>query len=158
MAEIFLKYWPSVTNRKPDFVLPFFHLKSDEFWHLYPNAGYETALRVTSQFKGISRLREVVEYASLDDDLFLLLTDAINRETIRQTLIRTYFPEYKDQIGSLITEAQQIGVYRESLIDEVEFPFSTRKPKAPTHADTKIRSAGFSSSHNALVQLHLRCM
>ena len=79
----------------------------------------------------------------MNDDLFVILADARDRETIRQTLIRTYFPEFKEQIESLIAEAQQIGAYRESLIDEVELPFSTRKPKAPSHADTKIRSAGF---------------
>lgn len=143
LAEIFLKYWPRVTNRKPDLAMPFFHLKSDEFWHLHPNAGYETALRVANQIKGISRLREVVAYANLNDDLFVLLTDARDRETIRQTLIRTYFPEFKEQIENLIVEAQQIGAYRESLIDEVELPFSTRKPKVSRHADTKIRSVGF---------------
>ena len=123
--------------------MPFFHLKSDKFWHLHPNAGYETALRVANQIKGISRLREVVAYASLNDDLFVLLADARDRETIRQTLIRTYFPEFKEQIEGLIAEAQQIGAYRESLIDEVELPFSTRKPRESSHADTKIRSAGF---------------
>ena len=143
LAEIFLKYWRRVTNRKPDLAMPFFHLKSDKFWHLHPNAGYETALRVANQIKGISRLREVVVYASLNDDLFVLLADARDRETIRQTLIRTYFPEFKEQIEGLIAEAQQIGAYRESLIDEVELPFSTRKPRASSHADTKIRSAGF---------------
>ena len=143
LAEIFLKYWRRVTNRKPDLAMPFFHLKSDKFWHLHPNAGYETALRVANQIKGISRLREVVAYASLNDDLVVLLADARDRETIRQTLIRTYFPEFKEQIEGLIAEAQQIGAYRESLIDEVELPFSTRKPRESSHADTKIRSAGF---------------
>ena len=143
LAEISLKYWRRVTNRKPDLAMPFFHLKSDKFWHLHPNAGYETALRVANQIKGISRLREVVAYASLNDDLFVLLADARDRETIRQTLIRTYFPEFKEQIEGLIAEAQQIGAYRESLIDEVELPFSTRKPRESSHADTKIRSAGF---------------
>ena len=143
LAEIFLKYWPRVTDRKPDLAMPFFHLKSDKFWHLHPNAGYETALRVANQLKGITRLREVVAYASLDDDLFLLLTNAVDRETIRQTLIRTYFPEKREKVESLIAEAQQIGAYRESLIDDVELPFSTRKPRTSRHADTKIRGAGF---------------
>ncbi len=143
LAEIFLRYWHIVTDRKPDLAMPFFHLKSDKFWHLHPNAGYETALRVANQIKGISRLREVVAYASLNDDLFLLLTDAVDRETIRQTLIRAYFPEKKEQIESLIADAQQIGAYRESLIDQVELPFSTRKSETPRHTGAKIRNAGF---------------
>ena len=44
LAEIFLKYWRRVTNRKPDLAMPFFHLKSDKFWHLHPNAGYENGV------------------------------------------------------------------------------------------------------------------
>ena len=143
LAEIFIRYWSRVTNRKPDISLPFFHLQSDEFWHLHPNTGYETALRVANQIKGISRIREVVAHACLDDELFLLLTDAADRETIRRTLIRTYFQEYIKQIGELIEEQQQIGAYRESLIDEVESPFSTTKPKRQTGAYTKVRDAGF---------------
>lgn len=67
--------------------MPLSHLRSDESWHLHPNTDYEATLRVASQIKGISRLREVVAYASLHDPLFLLLTDAVDRETIRQTLI-----------------------------------------------------------------------
>ena len=151
LAETFINYWSKVTNRKPDISLPFFHLRSDGFWHLHPNTDYEATLRVASQIKGISRLREVVAYASLDAPLFLLLTNAVDRETIRQTLIRTYFPEHQDRIESLIAETQQIGAYRESLIDEVELPFSTRKPKASSRAGTKIRSAGF---RQAIMQLY----
>ncbi len=143
LAEVFIRYWSKVTNRKPDISLPFFHLQSDEFWHLHPNTGYETALRVANQIKGISRLREVVAYACLDDGLFLLLTDPVNRETIRQTLIRTYFHEYKEQIGGLIAESREIGVYRESLIDDVESPFSATKPKASGGAAGRVRDAGF---------------
>lgn len=143
LAEVFLKYWPRVTKRKPDFVMPFFHLKSEGFWHLHPNAEYETALKVASQIKGVSRLREVVAHARLNDDLFLLLNDARDRETIRQTIIRTYFPKYKEQLESLIEKTQQIGVYRESLIDDVQLPFTTQKPKTRSQMDSTIRSAGF---------------
>lgn len=143
LAEAFIRYWSRVTDRKPDISLPFFHLQSDKFWHLHPNTDYETALRVANQIKGISRLREVVSHASLDDEFFLLLTDTVDRETIRQTLIRTYFHEHSEQVGELIEEAQQIGAYRESLIDEVESPFSTSKPRRRTGVNTKVRDAGF---------------
>ena len=143
LAEIFLKYWPRVTRRKPDLAMPFFHLKSDGFWHLHPNSGYETALKVATQIKSVSRLREIVANASLDQDLFLLLTDARDRETIRQTIIHTYFPECKEQIERLITETQYIGAYRQSLIDHVELPFSTKKLENTSQIDSKIRSAGF---------------
>ncbi len=91
LAETFIKYWSKVTDRKPNIALPFFYLKSDGFWHLHPNAGYEKVLDVADRITAISR-REVIAYVSLDDDLFVLLTDASNREIIRQTV---YFsPSY----------------------------------------------------------------
>ena len=143
LAEAFIRYWSKVTNRKPDISLPFFHLQSDEFWHLHPNTDYEKALQVANQIKGISRLRKVVAHASLDDEFFLLLTDVVDRETIRQTLIRRYFHEHREQIEGLIAESQQIGAYREALIDEDQSPFSATKPKVPNEAHTKVRDAGF---------------
>ena len=76
LAETFIKYWSKVTGRKPNIALPFFHLKSDGFWRLYPNPGYEKALEVADRITAVSRLREVVAYASLEDDLFVLFTDA----------------------------------------------------------------------------------
>ena len=48
LFEIFMKYWSIVTDRRPNLALPFFHLKSEGFWYHHANAGYETALRVTT--------------------------------------------------------------------------------------------------------------
>ena len=41
LFEIFMKYWSIVTDRRPNLALPFFHLKSEGFWHHQANAGYE---------------------------------------------------------------------------------------------------------------------
>ena len=143
LAETFIKYWSKVTNRKPNIALPFFHLKSDGFWHLYPNAGYEKVLNVANRITAISRLREAIAYASLDDELFVLLTDAGNRQIIRQTLICVYLLDFKQGIEGFIAEGQQITEYEQLLISEVEHPFSSQKPMAPIPAESPIRSAGF---------------
>lgn len=132
LFEIFMKYWSKVTDRKPNLALPFFHLKSDGFWHLQANAGYETALKVTTQIKTVSRLREIVAYVNFDDELFLLLTNTHDREVIRQTLIDTYFADFKADIESLITEGQQINKYRQALLQQVKQTFSSLQPLAPT--------------------------
>ena len=143
LAETFIKYWSKVTDRKPNIALPFFHLKSDGFWHLHPNAGYEKVLDVADRITAISRLREVIAYVSLDDDLFVLLTDTSNREIIRQTLIYVYLIEFKQEIEGLIAEGKQITEYEQALINEVEQPFSPQKLTAPIPAESSIRSAGF---------------
>ena len=143
LAESFMKYWSRITDRRPNIALPFFHLRSDGFWHLHANAGYEKALEVTDRIKAISRLREIIAHATLDGDLFVLLTDAQHREVIRQTLIRVYFPNLKNEIESLIAEERQIGEYKQLLIHEGKTPFSPQKPTAPIQEDTSIRRAGF---------------
>jgi putative restriction endonuclease len=143
LSETFMKYWTKITSRRPNISLPFFHLTSDGFWHLHANAGYENALETARSIRAISRLREVVAYASLDDDLYLLLTNTHHREAIRQTLIRVYFPDFKQEIESLIAEEQQIGEYRQLLIREVAQPFLTQKATEPSQAETPIRNAGF---------------
>ena len=143
LAETVMKYWVEVTDRRFNIAMPFFHLKSDGFWHLHPNPGYKKVLESARQIRSISGIQEVIAYASLDDELFVLLTDAGDRETIRQTLIHTYFSNFKQAIESLIAERQQIGEYGQLLIQEVEHPFSFQKPTAPIPEETPIRSAGF---------------
>ena len=143
LVEIFMKYWLKVSERKPNLALPFFHLKSEGFWHLHANAGYETALKVATQIKTVSRLREIVASASFDDELFLLLTNTHDREVIRQILIDTYFADFKADIESLITEGQQIGEYRQALLRQVKQTFLSLQPLALTKAENPIRTAGF---------------
>ena len=144
LVEIFMKYWSKVTDRRPNIALPFFHLsKSEDFWHLHANPGYETALRVVTQIKTFSRLREIVASASLDDDLFVLLTVPDDREVLRQTLIRTYLPDFKQVIEGLLTETEQISAYREELLQRVEHTFSIQKSIESTETEEPIRTAGF---------------
>ena len=144
LAETFIKYWVKVvTDRKPDIALPFFHLKGSGFWHLHPNTGYKNALRVASRIRSVSRLREVIAHASLDEDLFVLLTNPHDREVIRQTLIRTYLQDVEQDIENLLAEEEQIKAYRQELLQSVEHAFSLQKSIEPSQAEIPIRKAGF---------------
>ena len=51
---------------------------------------------------------------------FLLLTNTHDREVIRQTIIDTYFTDFKADIESLIAEEQQIDEYRQALLQQVK--------------------------------------
>lgn len=143
LFESFMKYWSVVTDRRPNLALPFFHLKRDRFWHLHANAEYETALRVVTQIKTFSRLREIVAYASLDSELFTLLTVPHDREVLRQTLIHTYFSEHKQAIEGILSETEQIRVYREELLRRVERTFSAQNHIKSVQTEEPIRTAGF---------------
>ena len=143
LFETFMKYWSIVTDRKPNLALPFFHLKNDGFWHLHANAGYETALSVVTQIKTVSRLREIISHAGFDGEFFYLLTNIHDREVIRQTLIDTYFTDFKQEIENLIDEEQQINNYSQQLIQQVDYVFASEHPAVPDETEDQVRTEGF---------------
>ena len=143
LVETFVKYWSVITDRKPNLALPFFHLKNRNFWHHYPNPGYENALKVVTQIKTVSRLREIMAYGYFDNDLFMLLTQPESREYIRQKLIDTYLAHKKQEIINLINEEQQISEYSDKIAEQVENAFISDGEFAQFKAENKIRKAGF---------------
>ncbi len=143
LMEAFVKYWTKITDRKPNLALPFFHLDKRLFWHLYANPGYETALRVVTQIKTVSRLREIVAFGSFDDELFALLVEPETREIIRQTIISTYLSDFKEEIQNLIAEERQIGEYSQKILEQVEHEFIALQQTAPIEAENPVRKPAF---------------
>ena len=82
---------------------PFWHLESDGFWHLhYP--GLELSKTSTPSTKW---LKENVRYASLDDDLWILLQNKAMRQRLRD-----YIVEYKlgGEDRGLLKVAENLGL------------------------------------------------
>lgn len=119
-VEGFLKYWHLVSLEKPRIFLPFFHLKSDKFWHLHAKDGNEKLLKQTRQMNSMSHLASVVEYASLDEELFLILHRAEAREAIRQKVLETYFPKQIEIFRAVIAENQEINNIEHLLLESAE--------------------------------------
>ena len=120
LVESFLKYWHLVNLDKPRIFLPFFHLKSDKFWHLYAKPGNEQLLAMTKQMNSMTHLASIVAFASLDEDLFLLLHRAEAREVIRRKIIEVYFPEQAEKFRLAISENQEINSIENLLLKEAE--------------------------------------
>jgi len=120
LVESFLKYWNLLSIEKPRIYLPFYHLKSDKFWHLHAKSGQESLLGTIHQFKSMSQLASVVAFASLDEDLFLVLHKAEARKAIRKTIIETYFPEQAELFRAAIAENQEINVIENLLLENAE--------------------------------------
>ncbi len=142
LVETFLKYWNCVTNRKPNPALPFFHLKSRSFWHHHPNPGYEKALEVVTQIKTFSQLRKIISHASLDQELFILLKEPLDRERLRKALVDEYLPDKMDDIQRIISEEQLISGFSKELLDYVQQDFAIELEK-PIESKKKIREPGF---------------
>ena len=130
-----IPYWPYRIEN------PFFHLKNDGFWNLYPYA-----LRDLKKAPSPSKLRKEGAYVTLDAPLFSLLGSPECREILRQTLIGTYFPDLRRKIETLAIEADA-QEYSELLIGRVESPFLPFLPRRNIESTQAVkppvRSAGF---------------
>lgn len=77
---------------KPNFALPFYHLKSSCFWKLVPKAGAAFAVTSSHSIKSMNALNEALEYADLDPALFRLLQSPETGKQVTDLLLRKYFP------------------------------------------------------------------
>ena len=120
LVESFLKYWHVVSLEKPRIFLPFFHLKSDGFWHLRAKSGKEELLAMTKQMNSMSQLASLVDFASLNEDLFLLLHKADARELLRRKIIEVYFFDQSEKFCALIAENREISNIEHLLLENAE--------------------------------------
>jgi putative restriction endonuclease len=71
--------------------MPFFHVRSDGFWHVVPRPGKEAFFEQSHRIHSIHQLHDTVLDARLDEELFTLLCAQESRDLLRTVLINTYF-------------------------------------------------------------------
>ena len=135
----------NASNRQPSLHNPFFHLKTNGFWHLEPS---ELQSRPAASTPGDAYLRNVDATAKLDESLFVLFVMPEYRAILRQTLISTYFSNIGYEIEMVVGEyrihrREHIKQYSEQLIQDTQHPFSMQKEVASIQVETPVRSAGF---------------
>jgi putative restriction endonuclease len=93
LSELFNLYWSIVMppDKHGNIALPFYHLKSDGFWHLQATPNNETA--ITVPIRSITKLQELVLGARLDEELYSALHAESKRNILRTVLIDTYFSD-----------------------------------------------------------------
>lgn len=71
---------------------PFWHLKTEEFWHFMPkNQGLDVNnLAPPGQTAPIGKMRNAINYAYLSNDLYDLILDKSSRNIIISTLLQSY--------------------------------------------------------------------
>lgn len=90
IASEFAKQWRKYVgdNKIPSVWTPFWHMKSESFWHFKP---IESKEQIDKLYKpSIGKMRAVVEHAYLDDLLFLYIRDNNKQEILVDVLIRNY--------------------------------------------------------------------
>lgn len=122
LGETFTLYWSRIVppDQRGNIALPFFHLKSDGFWHLIAQPGKEEILAATQKVASVTHLRELVLGAKLDDELFSLFRDEESRNVLRAVLIDTYFaPELQRGLLEQSTINTEAFTYSEELLEQV---------------------------------------
>lgn len=116
LIATFLKLWSHLEPvRKPDIGMPFYHLINDKFWHYQMKPGFEGLTKAKVKITTPSIIRETVEYAYLDNELWLLLQSESDRSVLTRTLIDSWFKERTQDIEPLL----QINAFAE-LQDQLQ--------------------------------------
>lgn len=96
---------------KPNPWTPYWHLYQEPFWHFFAKQGKEEridSLVPKGQTASVGKMREVIEYAYLDEELYSLLKDENSRSLLRDKLIAKYISPLSEKVLANI-EVNQIS-------------------------------------------------
>lgn len=79
-------YTKGIEHFHPNIGMPFFYMRNEPFWQLVPKVD-----GISPTANTITSLRRHYICANIDDELFLLLQNPKNRDTLRSTLKEKYF-------------------------------------------------------------------
>ena len=154
LLDTFNLYWARIMplGTKGNMAYPFPRLKSDGFWYLVPNPGYES--KIGMDFDSMTRLRQVCAGARMDDELFSLLMQPETRERLRMILINTYFaPEIRPALieqGKVNLAAYEYSMGLMGRGDAAEAGAGWEEP-GDSEKESQIRDQGF---RKAIVTLY----
>ncbi len=119
LIGFFKANWSKYVKTEHDlrFALPFYHMQTEGFWHLIPNAGCELWVQSKGVMRGLSNLETAVEYAEIDIELSILMQDVANRNFFRSIILEKYFKN-----SSIVSNSEEglkiIEEIRNQIVDE----------------------------------------
>lgn len=87
------------SNHNCQFALPFLHLTSDKFWKLVPRQGFENIMQFKTTMRSFANLNAAIDFAVIEEDLFLLMKETASINILKQVLLETYFPETRNNFS-----------------------------------------------------------
>lgn len=154
LIATFLQFWNQLgtEQHRSDIAMPFFHLRGDDFWHHKPAPGFEAAITSKVRFKTIKSLREAVQYAYLDGELFGYLQNPPSRLALVDVLIKNWFGDREREI---------LGIWKVNALDDLSNQLRLKggaiyqQEDLKDEAKTVVRDAAF---RRAIVSLYeYRC-
>lgn len=100
IQEAFYYNWKKYINCNPPTAwTPFWHLKHEPFWHFMPIRSEEEIRNLVNpgETASLSKMRSVIEYVYLDEELFLILTQNSTRTVFVKTLLEEYIKPFECQ-------------------------------------------------------------
>ncbi len=127
LIEIFKKYWNILSansSYKGGLHYPFIHLQNDGFWHLKFKDTFNGL-----QPKTTNKLKEAVEYAYLDTELFDFLQDPFTRQTLVDSLVATWFADSQSELAEILNISQNFEQLEQPELNNLdpEIKFAWRK-------------------------------
>lgn len=115
LVALFKANWSLLvtTNHDCRFALPFYHLTGEKFWNLIPKTGFENILLLKAGMRSFANLNAAVDFAIIDDGLFLLMKEKESNNILQQFLLDEYFPETKNNFSNSSGGQQK-------MFDEIE--------------------------------------
>lgn len=107
------------------FSLPYYHMKSEPFWRLKPNIGCEKWVEAKSAMKTFANLKEAVNYAEIDIDLFFLLQNFVICNELKLFLLDHYFPETKQNYPHVV-RFDDLDAISKQIIQESSADYKNR--------------------------------
>lgn len=149
LVETFFTYWNAVMgySKATTIALPFYHMQSESFWKLK----YKEGKNEYKSSPSLGGLKNRVQFAIIDKNLFERMTDTETRENIRTQLAKTYFSKlsqyrlsdtrlfnYQSHDYSRQLDAFSSKPFKKDHTDEEVVKYRTTQ--------TQIRDAGFSKT------------
>ncbi|MEA5532447.1 HNH endonuclease [Crocosphaera sp. XPORK-15E] len=122
----YLNILNSESNKKPGLQYPFIALDNQKILHLEFKQGV-TEKELTTINKSIKKLKQAVEYASLDEELFELIQDSVTRKELIDTLIEVWFSSAQKELEEILQINQSFEEEGEQELEDIETVETTRK-------------------------------
>jgi len=144
LVDTFNTYWAAIMppGSKTSMAYPFPRLKTEGFWHLVPNPGFEAKIDI--DFSSMRRLQQVCAGAKMDEGLFEYQCNPEARERLRAVLINTYFvPEVRPLVekqGKINYDAYK---YSQTLLKMAEPEVQYGEGRGEENIQEQVRDQGF---------------
>ncbi|HAG80002.1 MAG TPA: HNH endonuclease [Cyanobacteria bacterium UBA12227] len=125
LTKTFNKYRQSLSDGsfKSSLSLPFFHLTNEDyqFWHLDYNSKYDYSPQTNEKIrKSIKQLREYVNYAYIDRELFELIQDQDSRKELVDTIISAWFSLSQNKLEDILQVNQKLQDSFQKELEKLE--------------------------------------